>query len=386
MKIVMLAAADSIHSWRWVEYFARRGHEMHWISLNRFTAPGPPNVQTYEAGEYFSTNYVGAKLDNARLFSNPKGILALFQAVMQIRRILNNVAPYLFHIHSVGTYGLVGALTGFHPLVATAWGSDVLLAAKSPLKRPIIKFVLRRADTITCDAYHMRDAMVNLGVADSKIKIVYFGTDTIKFRPNLDGKEIRKKLELGDGPVILSTRSLLPIYDVASLVRAIPRVLKDVRDVRCVIVGDGSERERLIALTEELGIASVVCFAGPVSGDEIPQYLAAADIHVSTSLSDAGLAASTAEAMACGLPVIVTDSGENRIWVKDGAGGCVLPAGDAEALADKIIYLARKPDERKRFGAYNRRIIEERNNYYIEMEKMEGVYLCTVNAFEAIRR
>jgi glycosyltransferase involved in cell wall biosynthesis len=117
-----------------------------------------------------------------------------------------------------------------------------------------------------------------------------------------------------------------------------------------------------------------VRFVGWISNDELPRYLASSDIYVSTSLSDAGLSASTAEAMACGLPVIVTDSGENRVWIEDGKNGFVVPLANPKILAEKIIYLIKNKDIKARFGEINRKIIEERNNYYKEMAKMERIY------------
>jgi glycosyltransferase involved in cell wall biosynthesis len=98
------------------------------------------------------------------------------------------------------------------------------------------------------------------------------------------------------------------------------------------------------------------------------------DVYVSTSLSDAGIAASTAEAMACGLPVIVTDVADNRDWVEDGDNGFVIPVKSPKLLAEKIIYLLKNENIRKKFGKSGRKIIEERNNYYKEMEKMENIY------------
>lgn len=363
MKLAILADAESIHSWRWVRYFAERGHEIHWISLRPFAAPGPATVRAYEVGAY------------------PTNAFGIVRAGWRVRGILRRIAPQLLHVHSVGTYGLVGLLGGFHPLIVTPWGSDVLLGAKSSLKRPFIKAVLRRADRITCDAYHMRDAMARLGADVAKIEIVFFGTDTIKFRPELDGVEIRVRFGLGQAPVIISTRTLEPLYDVESLVRAMPLVLRGHARVKCLVIGRGPERARLEALAGELGVADSVRFAGAVTGDEMPRCLAAADIYVSASLSDAGLAASTAEAMACGLPVVVTDSAENRAWVENGTGGFVVPVRSPEALAERILYLAERPEERRRFGAHNRRVIEERNNYHVEMRKIEGLYATVAEEF-----
>jgi len=98
------------------------------------------------------------------------------------------------------------------------------------------------------------------------------------------------------------------------------------------------------------------------------------DVYVSTSLSDAGIAASTAEAMACRLPVVVTDVADNKKWVDNGVNGFVVPIKDPKSLAEKIIYLLQNENIRKKFGKINRKIIEEKNNYYKEMKKMEDIY------------
>ena len=78
--------------------------------------------------------------------------------------------------------------------------------------------------------------------------------------------------------------------------------------------------------------------------------------------------------MACGLPVVITDFGDNSKWVEDGVNGFVVPLKDPKALAEKIIYLLKNEDERMKFGGRNRKIVEERSNYYTEMKKMEKIY------------
>jgi glycosyltransferase involved in cell wall biosynthesis len=149
-------------------------------------------------------------------------------------------------------------------------------------------------------------------------------------------------------------------------------------------VGDGSERSVLESLVRSLGLMGTVRLAGAVPADEIPAFLAAADIYVSTARSDAGLAASTAEAMAAALPVVVTACAENHLWVAEGKGGYLVPLGDAEALARGILDLAHQPDLRSAFGAYNRQVIEERNNYFREMAKVEQLYQEVAAARRAV--
>ena len=77
--------------------------------------------------------------------------------------------------------------------------------------------------------------------------------------------------------------------------------------------------------------------------------------------------------MACGLPVIVTDVGGNREWIEEGKGGFIVPVKDHQVLAEKIIFLFKNKVISKEFGERNRSIIEERQDYYKEMEKMEQI-------------
>lgn len=115
-------------------------------------------------------------------------------------------------------------------------------------------------------------------------------------------------------------------------------------------------------------------FTGRISDDDFPYYVASADVYVSTSLSDAGLASSTGEAMACGLPVIVTEDPDNRDWIADGINGFVIPVKNPEILAKRIVELIKNERMRKEFGKINSEIITERNDYDTEMSKMELEY------------
>jgi L-malate glycosyltransferase len=352
MRICYLASADSIHSYRWIEFFAGRGHEVRWISL----AP------TMEAARHLQP------LEITSPVSKP---LRMARAVAVVRRVLRTMRPDILHAHYAGAYGVVAALSGFHPFVLTAWGSDVLMAGRSPLAGPFVRLALRRADVITVDARHMADAVARCGVARDRIRLVYFGTDTAVFRPEARNEDLRRRVGT---PIVVSLRNFEPVYDVSTLIHSVPFVVREVPSVKFVVIGRGSEEPALRALVQSLDVSEHVVFPGQLPAEQLPGYLASADVYVSTALSDAGLAASTAEAMACGMPVVVTDSGENRVWIADGENGYVVPTRDPEALAARITELLHRPDVRARWGQANRQIIVERNNYVREMGRVEEIY------------
>jgi glycosyltransferase involved in cell wall biosynthesis len=303
--------------------------------------------------------------------------------VIQIRNLVRKNKPDILHAHYVTDCGFLGALSGFHPLVLTAWGSDIQIDPKrNPLVKTLTKYALKKADLVTCDGEHIMPKTSELGADPRKIKVINFGVDTKKFSPRQSDERLRQELRISDSPAIISLRGLKPLYDVESLVNAIPLVLERVPKAKFVIAGDGPQRGYLKRLANSLDISDSVKFIGSIPNNELPKYLASMDIYVSTSLSDAGLAASTAEAMACGLPVIITDFGDNRKWVQDAVNGYIIPLRNPEILASRIICLLHDEEARKKFGRTNRQIIEERNDWEKEMQRMEKLYEELIGRFK----
>ena len=361
MKICYIAP-EGIHTKRWVEYFAERGHEIHLITLM---------AEDIQSAKIYPIKTKAPKLS------------PLFKAI-RIRNLVKKIKPDILHAHEVVPFGLYGALSGFHPFVVTAWGSDVLICPKeSKIMKYAVPFTLRRADIITCDGENTKEAMIKMGIENKKINIIMHGVDIKKFGFSCGDEELREELAIFDSPTVISTRRLGVIYDVGTLIKSIPLVLKEFADAKFIIAGEGEQKEYLMNLAKSLKVFDATRFVGWIPNDKLPKYLASSDVYVSTSLSDSGLSAGTAEAMACGLPVVITDFGDNRKWVEDGVNGFIVPLKDPKALAEKIIYLLKNPDIRKEFGMRNRRIIEERNNYYKEMEKMEKIYIELVERYKS---
>lgn len=366
--IVYLADASSIHTQRWVAYFAQRGYTTHVFSFLPGEIPGA-EVHQLNAGPVRAAG------------GNWRYLLYL----PALRRYLDRLRPGLVHAHYLTSYGFLGALSGHHPLILTVWGSDVLISPqKSRLIRWLTGYVLKRVDLITCDAEHLIDKMVELGAVREKLRLIYFGTDTQAFTPQRRESGFGEGLQLGsDSLLVISLRRLDPVYDVETLIRAVPQVVGQVPNARFLIAGDGEQRDALEQLASSLGVLDSVRFVGLLDSEQLPRYLASADVYVSTALSDGGLAASTAEAMACGLPVVITRFGDNEKWVTDGEGGFVIPPGEPDVLAEKLVYLLKNQEIRKQFGRVNRRTIEEKNNYYKEMARVERLYQEIVEEYRS---
>jgi glycosyltransferase involved in cell wall biosynthesis len=293
--------------------------------------------------------------------------------IIPVYKLIREIKPDLIHAHLLTTYGLLGAMLNFHPFCISVWGSDILIDSCGTTKY-ISRYILTKADVITCDGENTREALHKLGIQQNKIHFISHGIDTKKFSPSNRDLSHIERIFGKRAPVVICIRGFDPIYDSETFIRSIPRVIKEIPNVNFLIAGDGSEEHKVKNLAESLGVSSVIKFTGIIPHDILPAYLASSDVYVSASLSDGGVAISTFEAMASGVPPIVTDVGDNHIWIKNRENGFIIPVRNPECLAEKIIYLLNHPEERFRFGVINRAIVTENQDYYKEMEKVHVLY------------
>lgn len=365
MKICYIADAGNIHTQRWVNYFARRGHEVHLIS--------------YTFGEGYLENVRFHLLPT--LLPRPSAVSGYINSLtwsIKVRRLVRRIKPDVIDAHYITIYGYLAIASGFQPVVLTAWGSDILIAPKRKrLYRFLTKYALRKAKLVICDSETVRKELIKLRVDVSKIRIIYNGIDTQKFSPQR-GKEFKNRLGMQGAPIIISDRRLGPIYNVEVLIRAIPLILEHAPQTSFIIAGDGEQRGYLASLVSSLGVSDNVRLIGWISHDELPNYLASSDIYVSTSLSDS-TSLSLQEAMACELAPVVTNLPANREWITDGENGFLVPVKDIQALTDRIIYLIKNEEIRAKFGREGRKIIKQRAEYEEEMGKVEELYQQLVN-------
>jgi len=364
MKICYVANGASIHTQRWVNYFAKKGHEMHLICWK--VMPG-----------YGDTVKIHLLTRLAPKLWAVSQYASFLLWVHQVRRLIRQIKPDIVDGHFVTLYGFLAACSGFHPLIVTAWGSDLLIyPRRNPLFKVAARYALNKADVIVClfPVDVVKEHIAELGIDSSKIRTALLGVDAGEFSPMCRDEKIRQALGIEDSqPVVISTRALAPIYDVETLVRAIPIVLAEIPRAAFVVVGTGQLQGYLQKLARGLGVSNSTRFVGWVPRTQLPKYLALADVYVSTSLSD-GASNSLLEAMACGLAPVVTDIPANRAWVADGENGFLFPVRDYRALASKIIHVLDNTETRRNFGKRSRRIVQERAEEETEMKRLYEIY------------
>ncbi len=169
--------------------------------------------------------------------------------------------------------------------------------------------------------------------------------------------------------VLGSVARLSAVKNHALLLRAAAQALPE--DGRLLLVGDGPERARLVALARELGLSDRALFVGGRHG--VPQILAALDAFALCSIAE-GLPLAVLEAMAAGLPVVATAVGGVPTALTHGYTGFLVPSGDAEALAARLTALRDNPALAAQMGRYGRKVTLQRYSAARMVERYMDLY------------
>jgi glycosyltransferase involved in cell wall biosynthesis len=196
-----------------------------------------------------------------------------------------------------------------------------------------------------CVSNAVHDALVNCyGFPSGKTITIYKGVSTSFFSPCKSAGEAQRTL-MGIGPrdfVLVCVARLAGEAGIEILIHALSRVLRQGIECKCIIVGHGPLEEELIRKTNTLGISNWVFFEGPQK--DVRAYLRAGSAFIVTS-SLGDMPISILEALACGLPCIVSDVGGIREVIEEGEVGLVIPPSSVEAAELAIVYLATHPSE-----------------------------------------
>jgi glycosyltransferase involved in cell wall biosynthesis len=200
------------------------------------------------------------------------------------------------------------------------------------------------------------------GCPAHKVRVIPNGVDVDRFKPKNPDALLRGELGLStDSAVVSIVAALRPEKNHELFLRAARRVRHAVPNARFLIVGDGQERAKLETLASELQISHEVRFLGTRS--DIPELLALTDVVALSSHMEAN-PVSILEALACGKPVVATNVGSIPETVIDGQTGYLAPAGDEQALADRMLTLLKDRALARRLGATGRERVVA--NYSLE--------------------
>lgn len=233
---------------------------------------------------------------------------------------------------------MIGKALG-KPVVITARGTDLNLIPQYALPRRMIRWAAESSAAMITVCQALKDVLLEMGLADSRVTVLRNGVDLQLFRPPSDREALRSKLDIR-GTTILSVGYLIERKGHHLIVDA----LRHLPSVKLLIAGDGPDRARLLEQARGAGVADRLTLLGRLDARQLADYYGAADALVLAS-SREGWANVLLESMACGTPVVAT-----RIWgtpevVGDDAAGRLVDERTPQALADGVrALLERAPD------------------------------------------
>ena len=222
------------------------------------------------------------------------------------------------------------------PFSIKARGADISHFGHDPATRPQLLAAAERAAGLLAVSEAMRGDMAAIGIDAGKTMVHYTGIDTMRFHHG-DRTAARAALGMGDAPAIATVGALIPRKGQALVIEALPAL----PGVHYWLAGAGEEEARYRALAQRLGTGARVHLMGPVAHADLPQLYRAVDAVVMPSVSE-GLANAWVEALACGIPIVISDAGGAAELVTSPAAGRIVERTPA-AIADAVRALLAAP-------------------------------------------
>lgn len=361
MKVLIVSDAQSVHTQRWVSSLNGKGIEIVLYSI----VPYDGDFYTSKGIRCHYFDLFNYKRENYGILYP---ILRHLQAVRDLKRVIKEEKPQILHSHFVTSYSLIAALSGFHPLIESVWGSDVYIyPKKSILHRLLVKFTLSKADKILSTSNVMAEETHKY--TKKEIEITPFGVDTSLFR--------RTGTRSGEKFVVGSVKSLSANYGNEYILRAFAELVRRNPDADCTLelIGKGPHYGKLTLMAWALGIDDKVNFRGFIPNDSLPKEFEKFSITCYMSNSES-FGVSAIESMACECPVVASDADGFREVIEDGATGIIVPRKDYMAAADAMEKFLHNRELVEKMGKTGRKRVCDLYTWDKNVDSMIQIYLC----------
>lgn len=349
-KLCFLANAASTHTEKWVLALSERGWEIDILS------------------------FLPAEFPQARVHVIPRLIGGKADAILRqawAKRKIAELEPDLIHAHYATSFGLLGGLARRHPLIISAWGSDIFSFPKiSFLHKNLLKWILGQADVLCSSSEIMAQEMQSYIRPEQTVEIVPFGVDMTRFAP----PQQELSAQVRDCAVVFGVaKGLHTIYGLDLLIAAFAQVHDRFPQALLRIAGDGPERSFLENLARELGIAQSVEWLGAIANSKVADFYRNVDIVVIPSRQES-FGVTAVEGSACGRPVIASNIGGLAEIIVQEKTGLLVPAEDVSELSRAMEKLVANPSLRDALGRQGRAHVLKYYDWQRNVTQMEQVY------------
>ena len=249
--------------------------------------------------------------------------------------------------------------SGATNIVALSHGHEIWWA-KIPILKQLLRKIIKDVDHLGYLGQFTKGEIVKASNQIDKFVQIAPGIDTDHFMPKSARADLIKKYRLEDRRVIVSVGRLVHRKGQDKLIESLPKILQSFPDSVLLLVGEGPIKQMLKNTAKQLGVTNQIIFAGRVQHIDLPDYICLGEVFAMpvrsrfAGLEVEGLGIVYLEASACGLPVIVGNSGGATDAVIDGVTGLLVDGSDTDQIADVVCKLLTDQSRAKAMGLAGR--------------------------------
>lgn len=309
---------------------AKNGHEVHFITYTQ-----PHRLEVFAENIYFHE----VQVTDYPLFHYKPYELAL--ASKMVHAVMYEGLDIL-HVH----YAIPHASSAYMakqilrtygkdiPVVTTLHGTDITLVGKDSSYEPVVTFSINQSDAVTAVSDSLKKDTESFFKTDKEIVVIPNFVDPERFK-NLDKDHFKRAICPNGEKLLVHTSNFREVKRVGDVVRVFDKLRQQI-PAKLLLVGDGPERDKIEKLCREMGTCEDIRFLGKI--DSVEEVLAVSDLFIMPSETESfGLAA--LEAMACGVPLITTNTGGLPEVNIHGVTGFLSNVGDVDDMAKNAITI-----------------------------------------------
>jgi N-acetyl-alpha-D-glucosaminyl L-malate synthase BshA len=307
---------------------AERGHQVHFITH------GVP----FRLGKYHKNIYYHeVEVNDHYVFKYPPFNLALASKLAQVAKLqqLDVLHVHYAFPHAVSAY-LAKQIVGGNRLkvVTTLHGTDITVLGQDPTLIDIIRFAINESDMVTAVSQSLIDDTRKTLQISRPIELAYNFVDERIYFPR-ESSSLRAEFAGPHEKILMHISNFRPVKRVSDVVDLFMLVRQQMA-AKLIFVGEGPELPKIMARVRDSGLADSVQFLG--KQDEVAEVISIADLLLLPSEKESfGLAA--LEAMACGVPVLASNTGGIPELIEHGVSGFIAPVGEISTMARHAIAL-----------------------------------------------
>mgnify|MGYP001627892974 CR=1 FL=1 len=352
MHIALIGSRSSIHVVRWANSLYKRGFKITLFTMHEKKDNLLEGINVIELP-----------------FKNPYGYIL---NIPYLRSKLKELAPDLVHSMYAFGHSFLARMAAYKPHIVSVFGSDIYDdTEKNFIYKRIVKDNILKADVVCSTSNVMGQRIKEVIEREININITPFGVDIQRFDKIEGCKKDKSEFVIG------TVKKLEDKYGVDVLIKSFALFVDKYPklNTRLIIVGEGSKKQELVLLAKELEVLDKCEFIGFVKYNEVPIWLQKMHVFMELSrLISESFGVSVIEAMACKLPVIVSNVGGLKEVVDDKKTGIIIPNENYKVASEKIEYLFKNSNIAAELGENARTKVLSEYSWKSSLDIMIDIY------------